>query len=190
MTHGHPTTWVYAESEDPEAILDGIAAGRVSISYTTEAARLDLTADQNGDGSYKTMMGDTILTDGNPVIFNVQIIGGESGPGDVVRVPRFIIRHLNKGRLTFWDMLWFLITLGRMESRNLQFLSVIKNGDLFKAWLISGGANKTTFADTPDPDSQSFFRAELYGEPDVESLSRLVYGFRIALTNPIYVNYE
>lgn len=187
--HGNPTTWVYADSKDAERILEGIARGRVSVSYTYDAPRLEFTADGDGDGIYETMMGDSLVTTGVPAAFKISLVDGLAGPGDRVPVPDSIVRHLNQERVTFWDILWFVLIMNKIDTENLQFVTAIKDGELFKAWLISGGVDTLEFADSLPSEAPAYYRVELYGEPDVEGLSRLVYGLRTAVTNPIYANY-
>jgi hypothetical protein len=187
--HGNPTTWVYADTKDAESILDAIARGRVSISYTYDAPRLEFTADGDGDGNYETMMGDSLETAGAPAAFRIRLANGQDGAGDRVAVPDSIVKHLDEERVTFWDILWLALILNKIDTDNLQFVAVIKDGELFKAWLISGGTDTLEFADTLPSDAPAYYRVALFGEPDVEGLSRLVYGLRTAVTNPIYANY-
>lgn len=187
--HGNPTTWVYAEAKNAEAILAGIKGGHVSVSYADNAPRLDFTADGDGDRFYETMVGDALMTSGSTVDFKIFLNGGQAGAGDRVAVPTSIVRHLNQERVTFWDIFWFVLILNKIDTDNLQFVSVIKDGQLFKCWLISGGTDTITFKDTVPADTQAYYRVELYGEPDIEGLSKLVYGLRTAVSNPIYANY-
>jgi hypothetical protein len=71
--HGNPTTWVYAKERSPEAILAGMRAGHVSISYAPYGDRLDLSADADGDGKFETMAADVIPGVGSPVMLQVRI---------------------------------------------------------------------------------------------------------------------
>ena len=71
--HGNPTTWVYAEQRSAEAILAGMRAGHVSISYAPYGDRLDLCADADGDGTFEAMAGDVIPTVGSPVVLKVRL---------------------------------------------------------------------------------------------------------------------
>jgi hypothetical protein len=75
---GNPCTWVYTESEPSEdSILDGIRRGRVFISDDPNGAQLVLTADEDGDGTFEKMMGDTVeSTEGQRVSFRVWTNGG------------------------------------------------------------------------------------------------------------------
>ncbi len=75
---GNPTTWVYAEDGGSEAgVLEGIRRGHVSISDAPTGPRLVLTADEDGDGSFEKMMGDTVeAPEGRQVNFRVEVHGG------------------------------------------------------------------------------------------------------------------
>lgn len=68
---GSPTTWVFAAERSPEGILAGIAAGHVSVSYSSTGDRLDLSADADGDGVFELMGGDT-MSPGGPVTLKAQ----------------------------------------------------------------------------------------------------------------------
>ncbi len=83
---GNPTTWVYAEGAQTggrlpgpseESILDAIRKGHVFISDEPAGAHLILTADEDGDGKFEKMMGDTVqAAEGQRVSFRVQVHGG------------------------------------------------------------------------------------------------------------------
>jgi hypothetical protein len=187
--HGKPTTWVYANSKDAEAILSGIAEGKVSISYSLDAPRLELIADKDGDGVFGTMMGDSLVSDGALIDYKVVLAGEPTGSGDQHAIPSTIVRHLNENRLTFWDLAWLTMTLKEMDRDNLKLVTVIKDAQLYRAWLISGGMSSVEFSDAVASGSQAYYRAEVYGDPDVEGLSQLIYGMRVAVSNPIYLGY-
>lgn len=60
---GTPTTWVLAERRSAAGVLDGLRAGRTSISMlppTAGGAPLLLEADRDGDGVYESTIGDTV----------------------------------------------------------------------------------------------------------------------------------
>lgn len=60
---GSPTTWVFVTEKSERGILEGIEAGRTSLSATPPAAgaaRVFLEADADGDGVYESMVGDTV----------------------------------------------------------------------------------------------------------------------------------
>lgn len=75
---GNPTTWVWAEGgPHEESILEGIRRGHVFIGDAPDGARLILTADEDGDGRFEKMMGDTVtVPEGRRVQFRVQVHGG------------------------------------------------------------------------------------------------------------------
>jgi hypothetical protein len=187
--HGYPTTWVYAQSKDADSILAGIAKGNVSISYSVEAPRLEFMADRDGDAIFETLMGDSVVSDGNSIDFKLTLAAGPTGSGDRRAIPSSIVRHLNENDLSFWDLVWFTMTLSQMDRDNIQLVTVIKDAQLHSAWLISGGINSIEFSDVIASGSQAYYRVELYGDPDVEGLSQLIYGLRLAVSNPIYVGY-
>ncbi len=78
--HGlaNPTTWVYAEGgPSEEAVLDGIRRGHVFIADAPNSAQLILMADEDADGRFQKMMGDTVeAPEGKRVAFRVQVHGG------------------------------------------------------------------------------------------------------------------
>ena len=60
---GQPTTWVYTADRSEEAILEGIREGRTTISHQPPelgGPRLFLEADADGDGTYESMVGDSV----------------------------------------------------------------------------------------------------------------------------------
>ena len=60
---GQPTTWVCADTPDVRGILDGMKAGRTTISHQPPAYGgpfAELRADGDGDGTYESMLGDTV----------------------------------------------------------------------------------------------------------------------------------
>jgi hypothetical protein len=77
---GNPTTWVYAREKTGAAVLQGLKAGHVSMSYAPSAERLDFTADADQDGKFETIIGDNILGgDGKMIRFKIDIIGARAG---------------------------------------------------------------------------------------------------------------
>ncbi len=75
---GNPTTWVYAEGgPSEESILEGIGKGHVFVCDDPSGAQLILTADEDGDGKFERMMGDTVTAaEGQRVPFRVWTNGG------------------------------------------------------------------------------------------------------------------
>jgi hypothetical protein len=187
--HGNPTTWVYANQKDAEGILNGIAEGNVSISYTLDAPRLEFMADKEGDAIFETLMGENMVSDGETMNYRIALIGSPTGDGDKYAIPTSIVKHLNEKRPTFSDLAWFAMTLKQINSDNIKFVTVIKDAQLFQAWLISGGMDTIEFSDTVSSGEQAYYRVEVYGDPEVEGLNQLIYGMRLAVSNPIYVGY-
>lgn len=73
---GTPTTWVYAASRTPDAVVAALDAGRASVSYAPDAERIALWADVDRDGRYETLMGDNVaVAPGTPVDFRIDIEG-------------------------------------------------------------------------------------------------------------------
>lgn len=72
---GTPTTWVYATSRTPQAVLDALTNGRVSVSQNPYAPRVEFYADLNKDGKMDMMMGDNTRSTGEAVRFRVQLTG-------------------------------------------------------------------------------------------------------------------
>lgn len=101
---GNPCTWVRTRGGPSEAsILDGIRRGHVSICDDPNGAQLILTADENGDGRFEKMMGDTVeATEGQRVSFRVWTNGGSDRrlwlicdglPLDVIPLDRPEVMH-------------------------------------------------------------------------------------------------
>jgi hypothetical protein len=60
---GNPTTWVFASDRSLTGILQALKEGRTSVSIlppTEGAVQLYLEADRNGDGTFESMIGDTV----------------------------------------------------------------------------------------------------------------------------------
>jgi len=78
--HGlaEPTTWVYAgDGGSVEGVLDGIRKGHVFITDSPRGPHLKLLADEDGDGTFEKMMGDTVAApEGRRVNFRVEVHGG------------------------------------------------------------------------------------------------------------------
>ncbi len=72
---GTPTTWVFAKGRNPQAIVDALSNGRVSVSANPYAPRVELYADLDQDGKMDMMMGDNARAAGTPVRFRVQLTG-------------------------------------------------------------------------------------------------------------------
>jgi hypothetical protein len=80
---GQPTTWVYATDHSYQGVLEGLRAGRTFISHQPPnygGPQIFLEADSNGDGSYESMVGDTVPT-AAPLRIRV-----DGAPGSMLRV--------------------------------------------------------------------------------------------------------
>jgi predicted metal-dependent phosphoesterase TrpH len=81
---GQPTTWVYTTRPGAAGIVDGIRAGRTSISYDPPSLggpTLFVEADADADGDFESMIGDTVPSGTE---FRVRADGAP--PGAVYRV--------------------------------------------------------------------------------------------------------
>lgn len=72
---GTPTTWVFARERTPEAVVDALTNGRVSVSSNPFGPRVEFFADLDNDGTMDLMMGDNTKSKGKPVKFRVQLVG-------------------------------------------------------------------------------------------------------------------
>jgi hypothetical protein len=73
---GNPTTWIHSRGRTGDALLEGLKAGHVSLSYAATAERVDFTADVDGDGAFETIVGDNVRPDGGKSIrFKIEIAG-------------------------------------------------------------------------------------------------------------------
>ena len=80
---GSPSTYVYASENSEAAILEGIKAGRTFISHqppTFNGPRLYLEGDDDGDGTYESMVGDSVAP-GSALRVRV-----DGAPGSFLRV--------------------------------------------------------------------------------------------------------
>jgi hypothetical protein len=60
---GNPTTWVFARERSASGVLAAIREGRTAVSLlppTLGSARLMLEADGDGDGTFESIVGDTV----------------------------------------------------------------------------------------------------------------------------------
>ncbi|MEO3868771.1 CehA/McbA family metallohydrolase [Nonomuraea sp. B12E4] len=58
---GQPTTWVFAAERSVRGILDGLRAGRTSVSYRRTGPFATVEADLDGDGRYEALGGDEVV---------------------------------------------------------------------------------------------------------------------------------
>jgi hypothetical protein len=182
---GNPTNWVWAEERSAEAILEGIKNGHVSISYSADAPRLELAADADADGHYETMMGESApAKPGAELNMKLSVIAAdnETPPASRELGPK-AIKALTRGESRFTRAIK-QSGMADSEELPLYLACVYQNGVLCKAWLLHGAAGISFSASTRAGD---YFRAELMGLPPVHWPITLLYGSKIALTNPIYV---
>lgn len=192
--HGNPTTWVYADELTAEALIAGIKAGHVSISYDPSAVRLDFSADTDGDGEDETMMGDAIVHEsGQEISFTVKAVGptdNEGTPrGKALELNESLVGDLEEGVIVSEDLFNLLIIHSNENGADSYGVVVFKNGKFFKVGLLLNGARTFTFMDTPKTLTPTYYRVELFGMPHVHSLHLPFYGMEVALTNPIYINF-
>jgi len=183
---GNPTTWVYAETLSAEAILAGIAAGHVSISYSPDAVRVELSADADADGVYETMAGDTITGQDHLVRFKVSLeTPGQEEPlrgWGTTELEETVVKKLADCSLSVAD----IFAIASSSDAPLYLVGVFKNGYLFRVFCIRGCTGVCTFSDIAR--GNSYYRVEVIGTPTVPPLHHLLYGHVIALTNPIFVS--
>ncbi|MFC4250767.1 CehA/McbA family metallohydrolase [Sinimarinibacterium flocculans] len=72
---GTPTTWVFAADRSAQAVVDALDNGRVSVSANPAAPRVEFHADLDADGAPDLMMGDNAVASGEPVTFQVKLVG-------------------------------------------------------------------------------------------------------------------
>jgi hypothetical protein len=68
-----PVTLVYAETRTETAILAAIRAGRTGLAHDPRSARVEMTADGDGDGVFEGRVGDTVKPDS---LLHMQVKGG------------------------------------------------------------------------------------------------------------------
>lgn len=179
-----PTTWVWAEERTGPAILAGIKGGQVTISYAADAPRLELAADADGDGNFETMMGD-MARETVELSMKLSVVAPDNatelaaGTIQELKADEIELLAYEGGRLknTVTKR-----TVGQITKRYLA--CVYKNGRLYKAWRISGAGDIIFSALAREGD---YFRAELFGLPRMPLPLRLLYGYMLALTNPVYI---
>src|SRR4051812_41392838 len=80
---GQPTTWVYATERSARGVLEGLRAGHTFVSHqppNLHGPQLFLEADGDRDGSYESIVGDTVPP-GSPL--RARVIGA---PGAFLRI--------------------------------------------------------------------------------------------------------
>jgi hypothetical protein len=58
---GQPTTWVFAAERSVRGILDGLRAGRTTVSATRQGPFVTIEADIDGDGVFEAIGGDEVI---------------------------------------------------------------------------------------------------------------------------------
>ena len=187
--HGNPTTWIYAPERTGEALLDGIRAGHVSISYAPDAPRLDFSADIDEDGTDDVMMGDNIFDTDREVSFIIRSGSNEqNNTATSFELGTALISMLARGQLSIEEILGAAAIGDDSNKQSLHGVCVYKSGDLFKAWIVMGDEQSFTFKDRPI--AGDWYRVELIGKPDATLVQHLLYGRVLALTNPIYCGFQ
>ena len=189
FSHGNPTTWIYAPERTGEALLDGIRAGHVSISYAPDAPRLDFSADIDGDGTDDVMMGDNIVDTDREASFIVRSgSNGQNNTATSFELGTALSAMVARGQLSMEEILSAAAIGDDSNKQSLHGVCVYKSGDLFKAWIVMGDEQSFTFKDRPI--AGDWYRVELIGKPDATLVQHLLYGRVLALTNPIYCGYQ
>jgi predicted metal-dependent phosphoesterase TrpH len=178
---GNPTTWVFAKKKTGNAILRGIKAGRTTISYAPDGPLLTLSADLDSDGVFETQIGDNITGETADTVFKVDVSAqsGKSESGTSHALDSDGMDDLLLGKL-----------LPRLDLvGDPRILTVVKNGEIFKAWIVTGTSFSVTFHDTPG--DLDYYRAVLYGKLDLDrSLQKILYARLLAMTGPIYSGFH
>lgn len=76
---GQPTTWVWVTKPGVAGIIEGIRAGRTTVSHLPPAfhgTQLFLEADGDGDGGFESLPGDTIASDASVRIRTSNLMPG------------------------------------------------------------------------------------------------------------------
>jgi hypothetical protein len=181
-----PTTWVWAEERSAGAILAGIKHGHVSISYSADSPRLELAADADKDGEFETPMGDTVSTgQGDVLAMQLTVAAPDDhsmSRGSAQELALDSVPVPSSGGTIFEAGLQ---QAGFANAKNLPvYLALVyKNGIVCRAWLVLGDASISFRALAKAGD---YFRAELKGLPRTPVPLRMLYGYTVAITNPVY----
>lgn len=79
---GTPCTMIFAQERSEKAILAGLRAGHTLLVTSPQGERVELAADNDGDGRFEAMVGDTVKPGAN---FRMKVTGAK---GCVIRVMR------------------------------------------------------------------------------------------------------
>ncbi len=183
---GQPTTWVFSAEKNAESILGAIKAGRVSISYTSEAGYLEFFADADNNGVADVMMGDNIVVEGaTDIDFTLRHaeLGASDIEGTIVELPYDAIDSIASGI----DALDQYVEFKR--DPDTKIICLYKNGKRHRVWILKDSANIVEFSETVNADERIFYRAEIFGDTNWSPKLQIKGGDIMGLTNPIYVNY-
>ncbi|MEI8347268.1 MAG: CehA/McbA family metallohydrolase [Pseudomonadota bacterium] len=190
FSYGNPTTWVYADEKTPESILKGIRQGHAVISYGPFAPRINMKAGPQDDGNYNVIIGDNIKKFAGVLNLRISVEYANSkeaqSPDTLVSIDEVTqseVRALESGKIPIKS---FLKNLDKAIKRPI---GVFKNGKLFKVWKVSGNVTHLDFQDQIASGEMVYYRVELLGWPSLSIIRKLLYGFVISMSNPIYVNY-
>lgn len=186
---GNPTTWVYSKDKSGEAVIDGIRNGRTSLSYAPDQERLDLSADRDKDGVFESIPGDNIQAFSKTDIkfkLSIENVKKSIFPDRVTEIDISKIVSLVSGDAGIDDI---IKGAGLVLRKDTYIAVAYKNGMPFRAWVLSGGADKIEFSDTVNQFERASYRAEIMGNPGVSSLQKLLFGRVLAVTSPVYANY-
>ncbi|MFA6010740.1 MAG: CehA/McbA family metallohydrolase [Desulfobacteraceae bacterium] len=185
---GNPTTWVFANDKSAQSILDGIKAGHTSLSFSPDGPRVMFSADKNNDGIFETMNGDNMSGSGLSATFKISVAdqNGTGEKGKIIALDKKAMEDLLTG--AFW-LNGSLKDLNISDLSNIRVIGVIKNGKLFKAWILTGQSPVVTFTDTLV--DLNYYRVMFFGKPELDNpISQLLYGRLLGMTSPIYVGFH
>lgn len=187
-TVGNPTTWVYAESATRQGILDGIKAGRVSISYAPDAPRVELWADGDGNGSFETLSGGTLSPGSRNLQIRIGDAAGKVTPVPVAEVAAYFSHELSPSELL---RLGQSLSSPSAGSRGQDptacgksyLVGVYEKDTLLKSAYMSCGGTWTLPVTAV---SGNLYRVEVLGNTQTPR-SQPTYGSYIGMTNAIFV---
>ena len=107
---GMPTTWVLVPSLTERGVLDGLGAGRTSVSATPVGAFVTLEADLDGDGLFEAVGGDEVtgLTAGSTGMLRVRLQLGPAATVIVYQAPGRAAATLLSATATGADQTWLV----------------------------------------------------------------------------------
>lgn len=182
-----PTTWVFAAERSPDALLEAIRKGRVSVSFEPSGPRLELQADLDRDGVFDVMMGDNVLLE-EPMQILLRIRttfqDAADAEGSVVDLPPSTID--DSARTNPFAAMSLLT--GLLESGEY-LVVLLKNGEIFGLWKIAGETTRIDCKERVASAERVYYRAELWSRPPQDPIQRGLRGFTVAVSNPIYFGY-